>query len=324
MVGKSSNKADSNGWTWIFRNNKEDYGTYFMGVKENIAFVRLLSNTWIGNYHVYVTVARFQRSDTASNGTRIPHEKPSFASVVHKSHKTNGDSSSNTKVSSLTLNEQDVIRVHDVSKVTLVKLKEVGSISRLYRICRNEGFDGLKIHHVGRLWIWIQFPSVDERMIWVKISGFPLCAWGSNAFKKMASVFGKFMFFKDEQSSTMSMGKVCISTNSQTFLTKKVHIDIHGEIFKVQVHKLGTWSINIIDDYLDSSSNDNGDKEEKVCDSVDEEADNGMENIFNNDNEIKEGEDCNVSGFKDHPFNNDDCNVMNEDSNNCNDQLITT
>ncbi|GJY42097.1 hypothetical protein Tco_0429367 [Tanacetum coccineum] len=293
MVGKSSNKADSNGWTWIFRNNKEDYGTS-------------LSNIWIGNYHVYVTVARFQRSDT----------------------------------------------VHDVSKVTLAKLKEVGSMSSLYRIFRNEGFDGLKIHHVGRLWIWIQFPSVDacmafksnvcmmqiaslikyvtptfkvdERMIWVKISGLLLCAWGSNAFKKMASVFGKFMFFEDEQSSTMSMGKVCISTNSQTFLFEKVHIDIHGEIFKVQVQELGTWSINIIDDYLDSSSNDNGDKEEKVCDSVDEEADNGMENIFNNDNEIKEGEDCNVSDFKDHPFNNDDCNVMNEDSNNCNDQLITT
>ncbi|GJV14941.1 RNA-directed DNA polymerase, eukaryota, reverse transcriptase zinc-binding domain protein [Tanacetum coccineum] len=81
-------------------------------------------------------------------------------------------------------------------------------ISDMYHVCRNEGFDDIKIHHIGGLWVWIQFNSeksraaftsneslnklwitsqevspsfvVDERMIWIKIYGLPLYAWGSN------------------------------------------------------------------------------------------------------------------------------------------------
>ncbi|PWA62327.1 hypothetical protein CTI12_AA364010 [Artemisia annua] len=393
MVGKSSNKLDSNGWTWVFRNNKESqakhignpfhkevesvalsfyvtnfpdsvdarglwnvcapYGCLvdayiankrsnsckrfgfirFVGVKDDNAFARSLPNIWIGNYHVYVTVERFQRRSTgrtevrnvpmrseaikpdngASNETRSHPVKSSFASVVHRSHKSNGESSLNTNVSSPSLNEQDLIIVDDSSKVVLVKLKEVETMSSLYTICKNEGFTGLKIQHVAGLWVWIQFPTadacmafksnvcmkqitsyikhvtptfkVDERMIWVEISGLPLCAWGSNAFKKVASVFGKFMFFEVEQSTAMSTGRVCISTKSPNFLSEKVRIHIHGETFEVQVRELGTWNINIVDDYLDSSSNDDVNKSEKAPDSGDEESDDGMQDDNGNKNE---------------------------------------
>ncbi|GJR92165.1 hypothetical protein Tco_0264339 [Tanacetum coccineum] len=107
-----------------------------------------------------------------------------------------------------------VIFLPTSSTVILVKLKDVDTMSNMYTICKNEGFLDLKIHHVGGLWIWIQFPSslscakfqdnasiqclytsnkpaspsfkVDERLIWIEINGLPLCAWGSNAFKKVA------------------------------------------------------------------------------------------------------------------------------------------
>nr|GEU64344.1 RNA-directed DNA polymerase, eukaryota, reverse transcriptase zinc-binding domain protein [Tanacetum cinerariifolium] len=92
--------------------------------------------------------------------------------------------------------------------MVLVKVKETGSISIMYRICTNEGFDDVKIHYVGGLWVWIQFnnvktceafksnkalqniwsttrvasPSfkVDERMVWIKITGLLLCAKSGN------------------------------------------------------------------------------------------------------------------------------------------------
>ncbi|GJR21948.1 hypothetical protein Tco_0970475 [Tanacetum coccineum] len=120
----------------------------------------------------------------------------------------------NTKT--VTLKDQDLISVEDSSTVLLLKLKDVDTMSNMYMICKSKGFMDLKIHHVGGLWIWIQFPSlsscskfqdnvtlksfytilkyaspsfkVDERMVWIEISGLPLCSWGSNAFKKVEYV----------------------------------------------------------------------------------------------------------------------------------------
>ncbi|GJS26789.1 RNA-directed DNA polymerase, eukaryota, reverse transcriptase zinc-binding domain protein [Tanacetum coccineum] len=149
-------------------------------------------------------------------------------------------------------------------------------MSSMYRLCRNEGFSNLKIHHIGGLWAWINFLSVDscnafkrnqtllrlfslvktvspnfcvdERMIWVEISGLPLCVWGSNAFKKVASVFGKFMFFESDQNTAMSTGIICIATRHKKFLSEEIQVVINGESFMVHVQELGTWSIDILDD----------------------------------------------------------------------------
>nr|GEV78602.1 RNA-directed DNA polymerase, eukaryota, reverse transcriptase zinc-binding domain protein [Tanacetum cinerariifolium] len=129
----------------------------FFGVSDAQNFLQSLSNIWIGSFHLFITFAKFQMQNLNGNNSKpyVPNHKhqtntnpvkpktqptftntplgnPSFASIVH------GSSSS-------------------------VKLKEVESMSNMYSICRNEGFDNLKIHHVGGLWIWIQFPSINSR-----------------------------------------------------------------------------------------------------------------------------------------------------------------
>ncbi|GJX72030.1 hypothetical protein Tco_0309201 [Tanacetum coccineum] len=91
-------------------------------------------------------------------------------------------------------------------------------------------------------------------MIWIEISGLPLCAWGLNAFKKVASLFGKFKFFEDEESTTMSSERICISTRSYKQISEKIIVEVNGEMFDVQVHEIGTWSINIRDNTSDTSS----------------------------------------------------------------------
>ncbi|GKD86005.1 RNA-directed DNA polymerase, eukaryota, partial [Tanacetum coccineum] len=222
----------------------------FLGVKDESEFLKQLSNIWIGSYHLYVTIARFQRHNITGMKSPKPvpsHDtnpkskpnpsypyvdpaqtKPSFASIIH-----NKTASPITKT--VSLKDQDLIRVDDSSTVLLVKIKDVDTMSNMLMICINEGFTDLKIHHVGGMWIWIQFPSssscskfqdnvalksyysilkfatpsfkVDERMIWIEISGLPLCAWGSNAFKNVACLFGKFMFFEVDESTAMSSGR---------------------------------------------------------------------------------------------------------------------
>ncbi|GKC06209.1 hypothetical protein Tco_0997819 [Tanacetum coccineum] len=100
--------------------------------------------------------------------------------------------------------------------------------------------------------------------------GLPLCAWGSNAYKKVAVMFGKFVFFKAEESTKMSSGRICISTKSYNFVSKRVLVEVHRVNYDVHVHELGTWNINIVDEKLDSSDNLDINGMEKMEDSVDE------------------------------------------------------
>ncbi|GJT94802.1 hypothetical protein Tco_1090320 [Tanacetum coccineum] len=189
-------------------------------------------------------------------------------------------------------------------------------MSNMYTICRNEGFSYLNIHHVGGYWIWIQFPSssacskfqeneslkklysvkrapssnftVDERILWIEISGLPLCAWGSNAYKNIACSFGKFLFFEKEDSSALSSGKVCISSKSHGLIFENVQVEINNELFEATVQETGSWCIKITDDYIDLSSNDNLKDVDTSSESIDDHSVDDLEYIQTNLNNIEE------------------------------------
>ncbi|GKA71906.1 RNA-directed DNA polymerase, eukaryota, reverse transcriptase zinc-binding domain protein [Tanacetum coccineum] len=187
-------------------------------------------------------------------------------------------------------------------------------MSNMYTICRNEGFSDLNIHHVGGYWIWIQFPSssacskfqeneslkklysvkrapssnftVDERILWIEISGLPLCAWGSNAYKKIACSFGKFLFFKKEDSSALSSGRVCISSKSHGLISENVQVEINNKLFEATVQEISSWCIKITDDYIDLSSNDNIKDVDTSSESIDDHSVDDLEYIQTNLNNI--------------------------------------
>lgn len=266
----------------------------FLGVSNVDNFVKTLSNIWIGSYHLYCSVSRFQRSlkretnSTHQNATAHSHPvmssyepyiynaKRSYVSVAQGENTSKETTQEKVKTNLIHLDDSDLIKVDDISKVALVKMKNVDTISNLYHLCKNEGFVGLKILYVGGLWIWFQFNSeaacaafkanaslkklwtavrtvspsfkVDERMIWLEIHGLPLCAWGSNAYKKVANHFGRFMFFDSDFDTCMGLGRVCIATKRQSFISESAKVVTNGEPFEVHVQEVGSWSINISDD----------------------------------------------------------------------------
>ncbi|GJY55674.1 hypothetical protein Tco_0454789 [Tanacetum coccineum] len=152
-------------------------------------------------------------------------------------------------------------------------------MENMYVICRNEGFLDLNIHHVGGYWIWIQFPSsmscskfqeneslkrlysikrapmpnfkIDERILWIEVSGLPLCAWGSMAYKNIASSFGKFsLFFEKEESTALSSGvDFYISTKSHNSSRLIVQVDIKNESFEEVDHVSESNDEQPIDDF---------------------------------------------------------------------------
>nr|GEW67493.1 ABC transporter G family member 35-like [Tanacetum cinerariifolium] len=62
-------------------------------------------------------------------------------------------------VKSVQLDECDLIKVEDASMVVMVRVKEIDTISNMYHVCRNEGFDDIKIHHI------VSNDYVDEEIL---------------------------------------------------------------------------------------------------------------------------------------------------------------
>ncbi|GJR74701.1 hypothetical protein Tco_0087066 [Tanacetum coccineum] len=128
--------------------------------------------------------------------------------------------------------------------------------------------------------------TIDERIFWIEISGLPLCAWGSNAYKKIACNFGKFLFVDKEDSSALSSGRVCISSKSHHLISENVQVEINKELFEATVQEIGSWSIKINDDYLDTSSNDIIKELDISSESIDDHTVDDLEHIQANLNNI--------------------------------------
>nr|GEU66953.1 RNA-directed DNA polymerase, eukaryota [Tanacetum cinerariifolium] len=203
--------------------------------------------------------------------SRVNHLPRSYASMTH------GDVSSTNRQSvkkkTVKLNDPELISVEDTTKTVLVKVKELASMINMHCICSSEGFSNVKAHHVGGLWTWLEFQTsdaclafktndnlkrmfasifpvrsnfvIDERAIWIDINGLPLCAWGSAALKKVANLFGRFMFFEYNHAQNISIGRVCIATKYKKFIDEEVSVQINGEPFTVYVHELSNWSTKI-------------------------------------------------------------------------------
>ncbi|GKD49514.1 hypothetical protein Tco_1278490 [Tanacetum coccineum] len=121
--------------------------------------------------------------------------------------------------------------------------------------------------------------GVDECIIWIEVSGLPLCAWGSNAYKKIAESFGKFLFFDKEESRVLSTGRVCISTKSQQLIYENVQADLNNGLYEALVQEIGSWHIKINDDYIDTSSNGKARDLDNESEHIDEQLVDDLEQI---------------------------------------------
>nr|GEX81352.1 RNA-directed DNA polymerase, eukaryota [Tanacetum cinerariifolium] len=159
---------------------------------------------------------------------------------------------------------------------------------------------------LSKLWTFIKVHSpsfvVDEHVIWIEVSGLPLCAWGSSSFKKIANLFGKFNFFDDDVEDSMCMGRACITTKNQSLISEKVNVTIKYSNFNVHVKEIGTWSTLISNDMDSNESDDDHDMDEHRLTNEDVDPNAALDDFIQQNivkesalKDSKEGDQANVS-----------------------------
>ncbi|GJW52127.1 RNA-directed DNA polymerase, eukaryota, reverse transcriptase zinc-binding domain protein [Tanacetum coccineum] len=151
----------------------------FTGVKNEEELANTLATIWIGSYHLFAVVARFKRKETyaelpkktvENNRSQIPNNKVEQVAST-QSKKTyastlNGDRGSKAerqemKMKQVTLSDHELVQINNSLEIALVKVKSVETMSTLYHLCCEEGFNEVKIHHIGGLWLWLQFQNEE-------------------------------------------------------------------------------------------------------------------------------------------------------------------
>nr|GEX52683.1 RNA-directed DNA polymerase, eukaryota, reverse transcriptase zinc-binding domain protein [Tanacetum cinerariifolium] len=81
----------------------------------------------------------------------------------------------------------------------------------------------------------------DERMVWIEISGLPLNAWNSKAFKKVAGIWGEPLFVDEDSYDNVAMGRVCIKSKIHGQISETCKVVIHDKAHSVWVKEFAGW-----------------------------------------------------------------------------------
>ena len=128
---------------------------------------------------------------------------------------------------SVKVTANDLINVPDSATIVICKVKSLSFIENIHGVLAKEGFRNVDVNYIGGSWVWIEFDNrkactrfkqraellqyflevqtmsrqfvVDDKIVWIEISGMPLGAWSAAAFKKVAAVWGEVVFLDSTQ-----------------------------------------------------------------------------------------------------------------------------
>ncbi|GJY77774.1 RNA-directed DNA polymerase, eukaryota [Tanacetum coccineum] len=281
----------------------------FLKSKNNESLINDLNKIWIGSYHLFAAMARFEKKPNTSTNTnpkppsfkQNTQEKP-VPSYSHSNPKRsyvnalNGNDpiklTPQTKsiLKSVTLDESDLIDTSDAKNAILAKVRDVHLIPNINIVLNKEGFYNFQCKYIGGLWLWIELDSheaclklqsnkemswyfthlkhihhsfvLDERVVWIEISGLPLNAWSPKAFKKIASIWGTPLFVDEDPNETVSIGRICIKTKIHDHINEKCKVIVLGNSHSVSVKEFADWNPDIKD--MDMLSSNNSEKDHSV------------------------------------------------------------
>ncbi|GJT08236.1 RNA-directed DNA polymerase, eukaryota [Tanacetum coccineum] len=169
----------------------------------------------------------------------------------------------------------------DFSSSLMGKIKDINAMPNLYLILANEGFDNVKITHLGGMWVLLDMDSIvvkdkilkhvgvgswfnelqpacnsfvcDERITWISIEGLPITAFTRYTFAKIVSSSDELADVDEPESNILSYKRSCVKVKSNVTINDKVKIIVKGKIFWIRVEELETWAPHPKDDLVDNN-----------------------------------------------------------------------
>nr|GEW06247.1 Pol polyprotein [Tanacetum cinerariifolium] len=267
-----------------------------------------LKKVWIGNHHLFAAKARFDRKPAIvirQPSKPVTQSQPPIHQRNAKPEKSYADAfygkedytaQSATIMKKVPLDATDLLECFELSNVILVKVHDVHLIPNINNVLCKEGFTEFKCRYVGGLWIWVDFNNplsahilkqnkemawyftqicfvshnfnVDEKIVWIEITGLPLWAWTNNAFKKIASAWGEPLFVDDDPNECMAIGRVCIKTKVQGNISDNCLVTIQGKNHQIRIKEFAGWCPDMHPTSDASQNNDAIDGSENELDAM--------------------------------------------------------
>ncbi|PWA35424.1 RNA-directed DNA polymerase, eukaryota [Artemisia annua] len=258
----------------------------FIRIQDSTPLINRLCDVWIGNHHLFASIARFQRKPDTSNGAKSNNVSQNTTSHIGKQptlenkvpfaslFKKNVPLKQSDPMPEVSLDKNDMISITDAGTIVLGKVKDLSLIENIYSVCHKEGFSNVDINYIGGSWVWIEFNNrnacirfkkheglasyfhslapvskhfvVDDRVVWIDIEGLPLCAWSASAFTKIAASWGEVMFINDDEDSALSKGRVCLKLSMGKKVDENMLVTVEGLKYKIRIKEIGAWRPSII------------------------------------------------------------------------------
>ncbi|GJV59705.1 RNA-directed DNA polymerase, eukaryota, reverse transcriptase zinc-binding domain protein [Tanacetum coccineum] len=229
----------------------------FLKVRSTGSLIEELNKIWIGSYHLFAAMARFERKPNVTSksipkpSNNHPSNQPKTASFSshanpNRSNATalNGKTSQNFEskerviLKSVTLDVTDLLDTSDMRNVILAKVRDVHLILNINNVLKKRVFMTFNVNILEHV---TQSFKADERVVWIEIGGLPLNAWTSKAYKKIAGSWGEPLFVDEDPHDNVAMGRVCIKTKIQGQITDTCKVVIHGKPHNVWVKEFAGW-----------------------------------------------------------------------------------
>ncbi|GJS28367.1 RNA-directed DNA polymerase, eukaryota [Tanacetum coccineum] len=231
------------------------------------------------------------------------------------------------------------IKEFDFGMSLMGRAKDVSAIPNLPCIISKEGFQNVKLSYLGGMWVLFEFDSLtakekflnhsgigswfteliqatssfenDERIVWISIEGLPIKAWTPNTFRKIASLWGEYVEWEDDDLKSLSCKHLCLKTNMKVIINERQKVIIQGKVYWIRVKELDAWFPNFQEDDQDDLSSDGESQEGDVANKADNnesDVDRVSESSFMHENDTahKDANSCKKGDVESHsedPFN---------------------